>query len=164
MEAKFTKGDWIVHANYGLGQVVGEDVKSLGGQETEYYKVKTQKAEYWLPKSRADADTIRDIASQNKFRKAIRTLKDAPEKMNKDYRKRRARISEVMSSNSVVEFARLMRDLYFRKRSKTLNDIERRTLDLLKERFAREWSMAVEMPEDDALARLEKMLVKAGSN
>ena len=164
MDAELSKGDWIVHANYGLGQVVGEDVKVLGGKSTEYYKVKTRKAEYWLPKDRVDADTIRDVASENKFRKAIKALKASPTKMHQDYRVRRARITEVMSSNSVVQFAELMRDLYWRKHSKSLNDIERRTLDLLKERFAREWSVVTEMGEEDALVRLNQLLVKAGSN
>ena len=33
LDAKLSKGDWIVHANYGLGQVQGEDTKVLDGQK-----------------------------------------------------------------------------------------------------------------------------------
>lgn len=164
METKLSKGDWIVHANYGLGQVVGEDKKVLCGEEKDYYRVKTWAAEYWLPKSRADAETIREVASKNKFQKAIQMLKTAPAKMNQDYRKRKMRIAEVMTSNSVVEFAKLMRDLYARRRNKSLNDNEKRTLDLLKARFAREWSVAAEMQEEDALSRLEKMLISSSKS
>lgn len=164
METKLAKGDWIVHANYGLGQVMGEDKKVLAGEEKEYYKVKTKTAFYWLPKNRVDAQTIREVASKYKFRKAIQTLKDSPETMNKDYRKRKARIAEVMSSNSVVEFAKLMRDLYCRRRNKKLNENEKHALDLLKARFAREWSLAADIEEEDALSRLNKILVQAGGN
>ena len=158
MNTKLSKGDWIVHANYGLGQVQGEDVKELAGEKKEYYKVQTKTAEYWLPKNRVDADTIRDVASRNKFRKALKVLKDTPAKMNKDYRKRRSHIAEVISSNSVVEFAKLIRDLYWRKHIKKLNETEKSTFDSLKVRFAREWSVASEIKEKDALNRLENML------
>ncbi|HKJ26821.1 MAG TPA: CarD family transcriptional regulator [Anaerolineales bacterium] len=164
METKLSKGDWIVHANYGLGQVVGEDKKALGGVEKEYYKVKTQAAVYWLQKNRVDAETIREVASEYKFKKALKALKASPTEMNKDYRKRRARINEVMTSNSVIEFAELMRDLYWHRRSKSLNDVEKRTLDLLKKRFAREWSVAAEIQEEAALTRLENVLGAAVKN
>ncbi len=33
LNEKLAKGDWIVHANYGLGQVTGEDKKVLAGEE-----------------------------------------------------------------------------------------------------------------------------------
>lgn len=163
LNSKLSKGDWIVHANYGLGQVQGEDVKVLGGEEKEYYKVQTKAAVYWLPKNRLDADTIREVASQKKFRQAIKVLKEKPNKMHKDYRKRKARIAEVVSSNSVVEFAKLIRDLYWRRRDKSLNDIEKRTLDSLKVRLAREWSVAADIKESDALNRLENTLTDSTS-
>ena len=158
MNTKLSKGDWIVHANYGLGQVQGEDVKELAGEKKEYYKVQTKTAEYWLPKNRVDADTVRKVASKNKFRKALAALIETPTKMNKDYRKRRARIAEVISSNSVVEFAKLIRDLYWRRHNKKLNVTEKDTYRSLKVRFAREWSVASEIKESDALNRLENML------
>ncbi len=155
---KLTKGDWIVHANYGLGQVKGEDKKVLGGEEQEYYKVKTKSATYWLPKDRLDAETIREVASSRKFSQALSEIKKKPEKMHKDYRKRRARIADVISKNSVVGFATLMRDLYWRRKQKSLNENEKHALDLLKERFAREWSVASGINEADALSKLEKTL------
>lgn len=161
LNTKLSKGDWIVHANYGLGQVQGEDKKVLAGEEKEYYKVQTKAAVYWLPKNRLDANTIREVASQKKFRQALKVLKESPVKMNKDYRKRKARIVEAVSSNSVVEFAKLIRDLYWRRRQKSLNDIEKRTLDSLKVRFAREWSVASDINETDALNQLEHILTNS---
>lgn len=157
---KLTKGDWIVHANYGLGQVKGEDKKVLAGEEQEYYKVQTRSATYWLPKDRLDADSIREVASSKKFRQALSEIKKQPETMHKDYRKRRARIADVISRNSVVGFATLIRDLYWRRKQKNLNENEKHALDLLKERFAREWSIASGIKEAEALSKLEKTLSK----
>jgi CarD family transcriptional regulator len=161
LDTKLSKGDWIVHSNYGLGQVQGEDVKELEGQKNEYYVIQTEVATYWLPKSRIYSDTIREVAPEELFSKALKVFKDEPRQMDKDYRKRRARIVEVISSNAVVELAKLIRDLYWRRRHKNLNENEKRALDLLKERFSREWSISADMKEEEALTTLESALVKA---
>lgn len=158
MNETLVKGDWIVHANYGLGQVLGEDTKVLAGVEKEYYKVKTRTATYWLPKNRVNADTIREVASSQKFKQALAEIGEQPEKMAKDFRTRRARIAEVIATNSVVAFASLIRDLYYRRKQKNLNENEKNTLELLKARFAREWSVAQGIQEEEALSRLEKTL------
>lgn len=164
MNEGLVKGDWIVHANYGLGQVQGEDTKVLAGEERDYYKVKTRTATYWLPKERVDADAIRGVASKQKFTQALDEIEQKPKKMAKDYRARRATIAEVISTNSVVAFARLMRDLYHRRKQKNLNQNEKSALELLKSRFAREWSVAQGIEEEEALSRLEKTLTQVIPN
>ncbi len=158
LDTELSKGDWIVHSNYGLGQVQGEDTKVLEGEKNDYYIVQTTAATYWLPKDRLDSDSIRGISSVKHFRKALKVLEEEPTQMAKDYRKRRSRIAEVISSNALVELAKLIRDLYWRRRQKSLNENEKRALDLIKERFAREWSIAAEMREDEALSALENTL------
>jgi len=161
LDAKLSKGDWIVHANYGLGQVQGEDTKVLEGEKTDYYIVQTVAATYWLPKNRIDTDAIREVAPEKQFRKALKVIEEEPEAMDRDYRKRRARIVEVISSNKLVDFARLIRDLYWRRRQKSLNENEKRALDLLRERFAREWSVSAQIEEEEALSVLDHTLAAA---
>ncbi|MEJ2758276.1 MAG: CarD family transcriptional regulator [Anaerolineales bacterium] len=164
LNGKLAKGDWIVHANYGLGQVKGEDKKMLAGEEKEYYKVKTRTATYWLPKNRVNADTIREVASEKRFEQALAEFKAEPEVMAKDFRTRRAKIAEIISTNSIVAFASLIRDLYYRRKQKNLNQNEKNALELLKTRFAREWSVAHGIEESEALSRLEKTLTAAIPN
>lgn len=164
LNEKLAKGDWIVHANYGLGQVLGEDRKVLAGEEKEYYKVETRTATYWLPKNRVNAETIREVASEKRFEQALSEIEAKPEIMAKDFRTRRAKIAEIISTNSVVAFASLIRDLYYRRKQKNLNQNEKNALDLLKTRFAREWSIARGIDEAEALSRLEKTLATAIPN
>ena len=164
LDTKLTKGDWIVHSNYGLGQVQGEDTKVLEGEEADYYIVKTDSATYWLPQDGLDTDAIRELAPETQFQKALKEIKAEPCVMDKDYRKRQSRIVGVISSNSVVEFAKLIRDLYWRRRHKHLNENEKRVLDLIKERFAKEWSVAAEINKAEALSKLENTLGIASAN
>ena len=158
LDAKLSKGDWIVHANYGLGQVQGEDTKVLEGEKNHYYVVQTEMATYWLPKDRLDADNIRDIAPVKLFRQALQLIEEKPRQMNQDFRKRQSRIVEVIASNSVVELAKLIRDLYWRRKHKNLNENEKRALDIVKERFAREWSVAADLKQEETRSILEKTL------
>lgn len=161
LEAKLSKGDWIVHSNYGLGQVKGEDTKVLEGEKNDYYVIQTETATYWLPKNRINANSIRDIAPVTKFQQALKVIKEKPRQMHKDFRKRQSLIVEVITSNAVVEFAKLMRDLYWRRKQKKLNQNEKRALDLMKQRFVREWAIAAEMNEEDTLSLLEDTLAKS---
>jgi CarD family transcriptional regulator len=161
LDAKLTKGDWIVHSNYGLGQVQGEDTKVLEGEKNDYYIVQTEAATYWLPKNRMNTDAIREVAPVKQFRQALKVIGEKPVQMDIDYRKRRARIVEVISSNALVELAKLIRDLYWRRRQKNLNENEKRALELLKERFTREWSVSADINEEDALSALESSLATA---
>jgi len=163
-KTKLTKGDWIVHSNYGLGQVQGEDTKVLEGEETDYYIIKTNSARYWLPQDGLDTDAIREVAPEKQFQQALKEIQAEPSEMDRDYRKRRARIVQVISSNAVVEFAKLIRDLNSRRRHKHLNENEKRALDLIKERFVREWSVAAEIKEEDAVSKLETTLGIALAN
>jgi len=39
--SSYTKGDWIVHARYGVGQVKGMEKKLIEGEKKLFYKVKT---------------------------------------------------------------------------------------------------------------------------
>lgn len=164
LKTKLDKGDWIVHSNYGLGQVQGEDTKVLEGEETDYYIVETASAMYWLPQDGLDTDAIREIAPEKQFQLALKEIKAEPCAMDSDYRKRRARIAQVISSNAVVEFAKLIRDLNGWRRHKHLNENEKRALDLVKERFAREWSVAAEITEAEAFSKLESTLGIAFAN
>jgi len=161
LEAELSKGDWIVHSNYGLGQVKGEDTKVLEGEKNDYYVIQTETATYWLPKNRINANSIRDIAPVKRFHQALKVIKEKPRQMHKDFRKRQSHIVEVIASNAIVELAGLMRDLYWRRKQKKLNQNEKRALDLMKQRFVREWAIAAEMKEEDTLSLLEETLAKS---
>jgi len=161
LEAELSKGDWIVHSNYGLGQVKGEDTKVLEGEKNDYYVIQTETATYWLPKNRINANSIRDIAPVKRFHQALKVIKEKPRQMHKDFRKRQSHIVEVIAANTIVELAGLMRDLYWRRKQKKLNQNEKRALDLMKQRFVREWAIAAEMNEEDTLSLLEETLAKS---
>ena len=60
----YSKGDWIVHTHYGVGQVRGIEKKVLDGENKLFFRVKTFDGVYWLSVVRTDVEYIRPITSE----------------------------------------------------------------------------------------------------
>ena len=57
----FSKGEWIVHHYYGVGQVKGIEKKVLDGSKVAYYRVKTRNSQYWVPVESEDNSRLRPL-------------------------------------------------------------------------------------------------------
>lgn len=163
----FDSGEWIVHASYGVGQVRGEENKVFEGQKHAYIRVRTYNGVYWLPVEQTEVDHIRPLASKYQIRRALTMIRRAPKKLAKDYKKRNKQISAVMNDVSLYAKARMIRDLYYRKRVKKLNYSENEALEKLIKRFLDEWTLVTEKErtalESKLMDSLQKSTEKVGS-
>lgn len=153
-----TKGDWIVHAHYGVGQIKGKDKKEFDGEKQTFFRVKTLNGVYWLPLGNSDADHIRPIASKNQIKRALRLIRKAPKKLPKDYKKRGKQISVVLRDVALYPKVRMIRDLYARKRTKKLNFSEGDALEKMKKLFIDEWALVDEQDPDVLEGKLRQAL------
>jgi RNA polymerase-interacting CarD/CdnL/TRCF family regulator len=153
-----TKGDWIVHAHYGVGQIKGKDKKSFDGEKKTFFRVRTFNGVYWLSTSNTETDHIRPIASKNQIKRALRLIRRAPKKLPKDYKKRGKEISGVLRDVSLYPKVRMIRDLYARKRAKKLNFSEGDALEKMKKSFIDEWSLVDGLEPDVLEGRLRQAL------
>lgn len=154
----FTKGDWIVHPTYGIGQVKGIEKKQIEGTKTRYYRVEREDTTYWLPTEEIASSRARKLASRTQFRRAIRLLSKKPREMDENYKVRQTRIRELMRKGSLRGVTRVVRDLWARRRENRLSDTERRALEQFIDSLVQEWSIAEEITVDDARAQLHDML------
>jgi RNA polymerase-interacting CarD/CdnL/TRCF family regulator len=156
----FEIGDWIVHNNYGVGEIRKIEERPLHGELESCYKVRTKNAIYWLPVARSDNPRVRRVVNKDRLKKALTVLKSAPENMTNNYRSREARIKKVIfESGSLVKMAELLRDLLARGKSKKLNTTERNAIEKLEERFIREWSASREVSIDKARSGFQEIIV-----
>ena len=79
--AVYSKGDWIVHANYGVGQVRGIEKKELDGEKKIFFRVKTFEGVYWLSVTKTDVEYIRPITSEHQLSRALTIIRQPPEKL-----------------------------------------------------------------------------------
>jgi RNA polymerase-interacting CarD/CdnL/TRCF family regulator len=157
----FSKGDWIVHAYYGVGQIKGIEKKQIEDNETKYYIVEARNSTFFVPVNNAENDRIRPVASKYMLRKAIKTLKDPPQEFEQDHNQRKRQISEMLNDCSLVATAALVRDLSSRRSQHGLNDHEENTLSKLSTRLVREWSITQKISVDDAQDKFNATIEEA---
>ena len=154
----FSVGDWIVHRQYGIGQIQQKEEKTISGTREEYYRVKTPDSEVWLPIKKLDQSWFRPLATPVELDEAKTILRNPPRQMDTNFMKRKDRINKVQSENAIPAIARLIRDLCARQLHKSLSDTEQRALRHLTERFIAEWSVCMNLELDLVRNQLNNML------
>jgi RNA polymerase-interacting CarD/CdnL/TRCF family regulator len=136
---RFKVGDWIVHDNYGVGEVVDITDKDLDGQRETFFKVTAAEIEYWLPSDKADAEHIKRIRSKAEFDQALDILSEPPDLMTEPSHRNKRLINERWLDGSLPSRAALIRDLNGRNHTKELSYDEKRTFERAENFFINEW-------------------------
>ena len=153
-----TKGDWVVHAYYGIGRITKVETKAIGEEKARYYRVDARNSTFFVPVKNTDFDRIRPLSSDYMFRKARKLLKSDPENLPENHNDRRKYISEYVTNNEMDAAAELIRDLLFRKGMHGLNDFESKMLENTEIIFLREWAILQDISEEEAYERYRKLL------
>lgn len=153
-----TKGDWVVHAFYGIGQITKVETKTIGDEKAKYFRVDARNSTYYVPVKNTNFDRIRPLSSDYKFRKARKILKSDPVNLPENHNDRRKYISEFVANGEMDIAAELIRDLNFRKQTHSLNDFESNVLENAEKMFLREWAIIQNITEEEAHERYIKFL------
>lgn len=156
--ADYSKGEWIVHPAYGVGQVEKKETKSVDGEEIEFYRVEGDQTTYWLHANQPSESNVRRLSTSKEFRKALKLLRGEPREMDSNFRERRKVISEVIAKGSLRSLIKLIRDLWGRKKAKRLSDTEHIALQRSMDRLTAEWAVAESVSPEDAQAELISIL------
>jgi len=154
----YLRGDWIVHARYGVGQVKGIEKKALDVKQKLFFKVKTFNGVYWLPVMGTDVDYIRPITTEGKIKRALTIIRKPPKELPDNHSKRNKEIIEALSDTSLYVKARMIRDLHGKQDETKLNFTEEDALTKMKRQFVNEWSVVKEIDREVLKERLEQAL------
>lgn len=157
---KFSKGDWIVHLHYGVGQITGIEKKQIGDERTSYYRAQTANSTFWVPVAEPDDTRVRQIASKYKMRKALKILKDHPLPLSDDHNERKRQINEAMAEIDIESGAQLLRDLSARQASNKLNPSEEKALDQFSQNFILEWSVSMESDIEKTREKFQDLITE----
>jgi len=161
---ELTKGDWVVHNNHGLGQIIGIEIKELQGDQNLFYMVKTDTLTYWLPAIESSSERIRPIADTETFAEALKVAAREPEPMEANYRHRLAYIHTQIQDSSLLVKAALIRDISARDVEKNIHINEKRILDILSQQFINEFEAACDISNENARMELRKALKESSVN
>ncbi len=136
---KFKVGDWIVHAYYGVGEVVDILEKDLDGHREIFYRVSAKEIEYWLPNAKVDAEHIHPIRTKKEFDQALEIISKAPVQITEPPNRSKRLIYERWLDGSLPARAALIRDLHGRNNVKQLSYEEKKTYQKAESFFLSEW-------------------------
>ena len=155
----FSPDDWIVHRHYGIGQVKAVETKAIGEEETTYYKIDAHNdSTIWVPVT-SEEELLRPAASEEQFAEVVQVLKRPSRKMNGHFQTRIARIRKVSREGNPVMLARTVRDLWARRsRRGQLSNTEESAWRRLVGRLIAEWTVSMDLNEDQANKRLYNLL------
>lgn len=157
--SNYQSGDWIVHKHYGIGQIRGVEEKTISGQSAPYFRVKSERSTFWVSVEDSVQSTyIRPVPTPEDCQEMVEVLKRPPRSLPDDFRVRQRYITEVEQGDSLVDVARLVRDLWARRADKSLNGTERQALRNLKERLLEEWSASMGIDKSECKGRMHTLL------
>ena len=158
-QASHAVGDWLVHQYYGVGQLKGKEKKNIGGVEGTYFRLELDRSTIYIPENKLNSDWFRPVSSQTKLDEVTEILSRPAKKMDGRFTSRQSMIRKVMSENSIVNIARVIRDLSGRRRRrKSLSKTEDSALRELTARLLSEWSVALGLDESEAREKLRALL------
>lgn len=160
-EESFSKGDWIVHTHYGVGQVKRKEKKILDGDKKTFFRVKTFNGVYWLPVKNIAAPRIRRLASEYQIKRALSFIRKPPVVLPKDHKRRGKQLTEALKDGSLYTMAKVIRDLHGRKVAVKLNQTEVALLEKVTKRFLNEWSVVTGEEVDVLAEKLNQALQKS---
>ena len=154
----FRKGDWIAHAFYGIGQIVGRAKMKISGELRTFITVKIKDGKYWLSKDNTNLDYIRPLASPSQILQALTVIRKRPQELPEDYSEKKAKILETVEDGSLLSNAQLIRDLHAKKLTSKLSKEEGSWLKKLKNQLVYEWSLVYGENKRTVERRLRKAL------
>lgn len=155
---QYTPGDWIVHRNYGVGQIKAIEEMPIGGEDVSCLKVKTNNSTFWVPLDNADSERLRPVVTEKAMKRALAALGRPPKEMHSNHKRRKSRIKKALQEGSMTGLARLVRDLHARQELTRLNQTEETALSRITDRFVREWSVSMGIQVDSARRELNRIL------
>lgn len=157
----YTAGNWIAHSHFGIGQIIDVEVKSISGDETSYYRIKTAESTFWVPVDQMDSELIRPLATPEDIQQVIVVLQNSPKAMSSNTKLRQSRIHNVRVNNTPSDIARLLRDLRARQRDKgLLYSSERSAYRTLKQQLVQEWAIVTGTETEEIGLQIDGMLDK----
>jgi RNA polymerase-interacting CarD/CdnL/TRCF family regulator len=139
---RFEIGDWIVHFYHGVGKVEDIVEKGLDENQKRYYRVATNKIDYWIPMEDEGSKHIKPIRSKADFMQALKIIEKSPIPIAKHHKSRKKKIHDRWMIGSLESRAELLRDLNGRLKLEKLSFSEKEIMEKVKRLFINEWIIA----------------------
>jgi len=153
----FRIGEKVVYPGHGVGVIEGLQARSVSGLDHKFYMLRILESDMtiMIPLENLATVGLRPVISKEMGTKVYRILRSR--KVNGDqqtWNRRYREYSEKLKTGSVIEIAKVLRDLCVLKADKELSFGERKMLDTARNMLVKELAIASAHPEAKILEDL----------
>ena len=156
-ETVFNVGEKVVYPAHGVGVIQSVQTKVISGTEKTYYmlRILDNDMTIMIPTENVASVGLRRIIGRDMVSKVYKILREKKVEIDQQTWNRRYReYTEKIKTGSVLEIARVLRDLCVLKGDKELSFGERKMLDTARNLLVKELSIARAHPEEKIMAEL----------
>jgi CarD family transcriptional regulator len=159
----FSVGDKVVHPNYGPGWISSIDRRELLDGTKQYYVIEIpgQGLTLYMPARKADEVGVRLAMSQSRLPRVLSMLRGRPQPLPEDYRERQEQIWAQLKTRRVMQLARVIRDLTWRREQGHLTRVDSDYLKQGRELLAAEMALVSGSAVSDANKLIEATMMAA---
>jgi CarD family transcriptional regulator len=154
----FHAGHKVVHKTHGVGEILGIEVLSLGGQAQDYYILRILETGLTVRFPRSSNGMVRDLVSDEDIERIYTILRETPKMHSAIWNRRKKEYSDKIRSGSVFEIAGVLRDLAGRGRMRQPSFGEKELIERARHRLVSEIAMAQALKVDEVERRLDEAL------
>lgn len=156
----FSVGDKVMHPRFGAGKITGESHRELVEGYANYFVIEVvgTGATAYVPIQKMDELGVRRVMSAAELAKVMAKLCSNPRSLSSDYKRRQARIEELLNTHQPVTVAEVIRDLTWHRRRKHLTQRDEALLNRGRELLASEMALAADAPIADVQATIDAVL------
>jgi len=156
----FSVGDYVVYPTHGVGRITGIKEQEIVGMKLELFIVEFDKEKMTLrvPINKADATGMRLLASPDKMKTALTTLKGRARVKRTMWSRRAQEYEAKINSGDPVSIAEVIRDLHRGEGQPEQSYSERQIYEAAMERLMRELGAVEGLDDEQATERLDNVL------
>ncbi len=155
----FSVGDYVVYPTHGVGRITGIKEQEIVGMKLELFIVEFDKEKMTLrvPINKADATGMRLLASPDKMKTALTTLKGRARVKRTMWSRRAQEYEAKINSGDPVSIAEVIRDLHRGEGQPEQSYSERQIYEAAMERLMRELAAVEGLDDEQATERLDNV-------
>jgi len=158
----FEVGDWVVHPQHGMGQVVKlEDREFESGVMRRYYEVSmTGGSTLWVPVE-FPSFVLRRPAQRSEIVRCRQILASRATPLSGDIRSRQSDLTTRLKQGTISTFCEVVRDLYAYGEHKSLYGTMAGFFRVTKDVLCQEWAAVEGMTLPEAVSEVNSLLEKS---
>ena len=161
--AEFKVGEKVVYPAHGVGVIESLQVRHVSGTQKKFYMLRIVDSEMtiMIPTENVQTVGLRRIIGKDMVSKVYKILREKKVEVDQQTWNRRYReYTEKIKTGSVLEIAKVLRDLFVLKADKELSFGERKMLDTARNLLVKELAIARSFPEEKIMEELKTIFAR----